>query len=121
MSFTKEQIAVVIHEANRAIQKVMGQPIDPPWEEADWRQKSTLESIEAMERGEVDFEEQHERWLTERTDEGWAYGPVKDADKKTSPLLLSWDNLPEQEKAKNYVRLAIYQVMRQTAPKELSA
>ena len=41
---------------------------------------------------------EHERWLTERMAMGWTYGPMRDAQKKTSPYLVPYDELDEQAK-----------------------
>ena len=40
----------------------------------------------------------HDVWAAGRISEGWTYGEVKDADKKTTPLLIPYDELPESEK-----------------------
>lgn len=44
----------------------------------------------------------HDVWACGRISEGWVYGEVKDPDKKTTPLLVPYDVLPESEK--NYDR-----------------
>jgi hypothetical protein len=44
---------------------------------------------------------EHERWCQGRIQDGWVYGLEKDADKKTNPDLVEWDDLPEEEKEKN--------------------
>ncbi len=40
----------------------------------------------------------HDVWAKGRMSEGWVYGTVKDADKKTTPLLVPYKDLPESEK-----------------------
>lgn len=40
----------------------------------------------------------HDVWAVGRMAEGWTYGPVKDAEKKTTPLLVPYRELPESEK-----------------------
>lgn len=40
----------------------------------------------------------HDVWAAGRISEGWTYGPVKDPDKKTTPMLIPYDELPESEK-----------------------
>lgn len=40
----------------------------------------------------------HDVWAKWRMDEGWVYGEVKDAEKKVSPCLIPYDELPESEK-----------------------
>lgn len=44
-------------------------------------------------------EREHERFVRERRREGWTYAPPpKDPDRKTSPWLVSWADLPEEIK-----------------------
>ena len=40
----------------------------------------------------------HDVWAVGRISEGWTYGEKKDAEKKTTPLLIPYDELPESEK-----------------------
>ena len=40
----------------------------------------------------------HDVWAQGRISEGWTYGPVKDAQRKVTPLLVPYDQLPESEK-----------------------
>lgn len=40
----------------------------------------------------------HEVWSVGRMAEGWTYGEVKDLEKKTTPQLVSYSELPEEEK-----------------------
>lgn len=47
------------------------------------------ELVEALARKE------HENWMTERRDNGWKYGPQKDAARKLSPYLVPYEELPE--------------------------
>ena len=41
----------------------------------------------------------HDVWAVGRISEGWTYGKVKDAERKETPLLVSYEELPESEKA----------------------
>jgi len=41
---------------------------------------------------------EHEAWVKERTDFGWIYGVVKSTEKKISPYLVPYDDLPEEIK-----------------------
>ena len=40
----------------------------------------------------------HDVWAVGRISEGWTYGEIKDAEKKTTPLLVPYSELPESEK-----------------------
>jgi hypothetical protein len=45
---------------------------------------------------------EHRRWLNERRNEGWTYAPgPKNLSRKTSPVLLEWEELPEDIKQYN--------------------
>ncbi len=50
------------------------------------------EEVEALARVE------HDRWVAERLADGWTFAPVKDADAKTSPYLVPYDELTEEIK-----------------------
>ena len=49
---------------------------------------------------------EHERWMAARQQDGWRPGPRKDADAKTHPCLVPYDQLPpdDQEKDRHAVR-----------------
>ncbi len=40
----------------------------------------------------------HEVWAAARIAQGWTYGPVRDDDKKQTPCLVPYADLPEVEK-----------------------
>lgn len=40
----------------------------------------------------------HDVWAVGRIAEGWAYGTVKDLEKKTTPQMVAYNDLPESEK-----------------------
>jgi hypothetical protein len=105
-----EKIAPVVHEAIRQWQKANGQPVSPPWEEATWERESTMEAV-ALALTNPTPGQQHEKWLEERTAQGWVWGAVKDTEKKTNPALVPFDELPEVEKAKDYLVIGIVQAL----------
>lgn len=41
----------------------------------------------------------HEVWSKNRMSEGWVYGPVRDDEKRETPCLVPYEELPEEEKA----------------------
>ncbi len=49
----------------------------------------TPDEVEVMARLE------HERWMAERTRQGWHLGPQRDPKAKTTPYLVDWEQLPE--------------------------
>ena len=52
----------------------------------------------------------HDVWSAGRMAEGWTYGKKKDAEKKTTPLLIPYSELPESEKA--YDRNTAFETLR---------
>lgn len=48
---------------------------------------------------------EHERWCRERRAEGWSAGPTRDDERKVTPFLVDWDQLPEE--VKDYDRNAV--------------
>lgn len=41
---------------------------------------------------------EHDRWVNERTTNGWVYGKVKDVDRRMSPYIAPWEDIPENIK-----------------------
>ena len=52
----------------------------------------------------------HDVWSAGRMAERWIYGEKKDAEKKTTPLLIPYSELPESEKA--YDRNTAFETLR---------
>jgi len=53
---------------------------------------------ELMELSEEISRNVHEVWSKGRIDDGWTYAEEMDEDKKTHPLLVPYEELPESEK-----------------------
>jgi RyR domain len=49
----------------------------------------------------------HDSWLEQKRAEGWAYGPVKDPEAKLHPCFVPYDDLPAEQKAKDYIYSAV--------------
>lgn len=63
-------------------------------------------------------EMEHGRWSAERITDGWVWGERKDIEKKASPYLLSWGQLPDE--IKNYDRQAVRNIPQLLANEELA-
>ncbi len=44
---------------------------------------------------------EHRRWLRERQRAGWSYGAAKDVERRLSPYLVPWEELPDRAKEWN--------------------
>ena len=60
--------------------------------------KDVILSDEINELAELIAKNVHEVWAEQRVNEGWVYGPVKDSVLKTTPCLVAYEDLPENEK-----------------------
>jgi hypothetical protein len=60
-------------------------------------------SVDALADEEVLLLAQHEhlRWMKDREARGWTYGEIRDDEKKLHPLLISWEELPAEERQKD--------------------
>lgn len=104
-----DQIAEVAHETNRAYCATIGDNSQPAWKYApEWQRTSALKGvafhIAQHVKGVVPSPSaSHDSWLDEKIRDGWKYGPVKDADKKEHPCFVSYDELPVEQKMKDYL------------------
>lgn len=105
---TEAMIARICHEANRVIQDVQNDPaISPHWEDAPgWQQQSAIEGVHKAIDGATP-EQLHESWCEFKTNDGWVYGEVKDAEAKTHPCLVPYAELPPEQRLKDHVFKAI--------------
>lgn len=110
---TVEDIARVVHEANSALQAVIGEPVNPRWDDApDYQRWSSIEGVRDALTG-LSADEHHEAWAHALQREGWTWGPVKDPQAKTHPLLVPFEDLPPLQQAKDRLFLAIVAALRE--------
>ena len=104
-----EQIAHVVHEANRAYCLELGDTSQPPWSEApDWQKESAINGIRAVLNGTANSpEKQHQNWMDEKIAAGWKYGPVKAPEKKEHPCLVPYADLLLEQQIKDHLFRAI--------------
>lgn len=102
-------IARTVHEAMRGWVMAHGQKPTPPWLRAEkWMRESTKESVSfAINNPNAPHSAQHDQWMEQKKRDGWVYGQVKDADAKTHPMLVAYDDLPEFEKKKDAIVKAL--------------
>lgn len=98
---TPEKIAEVVHEANRALQRINGEIVNFPWESTSQELRdSSISGVLGVQNGNTP-EQSHEGWMRERTENGWVYGPVKNFALKTHPDLVPYADLPPEQKVKD--------------------
>lgn len=106
-------IARVCHEANRAYCQALGDNSQPAWEDApEWQRSSAINGVQFhLANPDAGPSHSHDEWLKEKAATGWKYGPVKDPEKKEHPCFVPYDQLPAEQKAKDYIFRAIVHAM----------
>ena len=121
----KEIIAAACHSAWYAYTVLGFKEEGEPWSTiAQWQKDSLYNAIEFWDT----FTEKvpvgglawlrtnlpvlsHDNWTKHKLSEGWIYGPVKDANKKTHPCLVPYTALPAAQQLKDSVVVETYLAM----------
>lgn len=106
---TIEEIAKVCHEANKAYCELNGDQSQKSWEETEqWQRDSAIKGVEfKLANPDAPDSAQHDAWSADKIADGWVYGELKDAVKKTHPCLVDFDELPEFQQKKDTLFSAI--------------
>lgn len=113
MLVSEENIARICHEVNRAACAAFGDHSQPAWSDApDWQRESAITGVRfTIANPDAQPSESHESWLAEKVRTGWRYGPVKDAEKREHPCFVPYDELPPEQKLKDYLFQAVVRSM----------
>ena len=103
------RIARACHEANRALCASFGDHSQLPWDQAEqWQRDSAIAGVKfRLENPDAGDDCQHSAWMKDKIDNGWKYGPVKDAERKEHPCIVPFEQLPSEQKAKDAIFSAI--------------
>jgi hypothetical protein len=104
-----EQIAKICHEVNRAYCSATGDNSQPSWDEApSWQKESAVNGVMFhMSNPDSQPHHSHESWMKEKIETGWKYGPVKDTEKKEHPCMVPYDELPIEQRVKDYLFISV--------------
>lgn len=106
---TPDQIARVCHNVNRAACAAYGDNSQVAWEDApDWQKDSAILGVHfTIDNPDAPPAASHESWLRQKEADGWKYGAVKDAEKKEHPCFVPYDQLPVEQRLKDYLFQAV--------------
>lgn len=109
-----EIIAMMCHEANRTYCKTLGDHSQPLWSEAPgWQTDSAKTGVRFhIENREAGTSDSHDSWMKQKVDEGWVYGETKDPEAKTHPCIVPYEELPLEQRMKDFIFRGIVHAMR---------
>jgi hypothetical protein len=115
------EIARICHEVNREYCRAIGDDSQVAWDNApEWQRRSAVKGVRfIIENDSAPASSSHDSWLREKQAEGWVYGPVKDPDLKQHPCCVPYEQLPVEQKAKDYIFGAIVRSIRSTEGERL--
>lgn len=102
-------IAKVCHQANKAWCQSNGDDSQKDWDAAEeWQRDSAIKGVEfRLNNPGAGKDAQHNAWMEDKVEAGWIYGEVKDAEAKTHPCIVPFDQLPEFQQKKDALFCAI--------------
>lgn len=109
-----EKIAMVAHSANKAWCEANGDFTQKDWgDAAQWQRDSAIKGVEfRLANPDAGEDAQHNAWMKDKTDAGWVYGEEKNADAKTHPCIVPFDQLPEFQQKKDKLFCAIVDALK---------
>ena len=102
-----EACARAAHEATRAYCRALGDDSHQPWSDSpDWQRDSCRAGVAGAIAGNTP-EQSHASWFALKQDQGWKWGPAKDAEHKEHPAMLPYAQLPPEQRAKDDIYIAV--------------
>jgi hypothetical protein len=116
---TTTDIARVAHEVNKSYCESIGDHSQKSWEEAEgWQKQSAIKGVQfALENPDAPPSAQHDSWTADKVKDGWVYGPVKNPDTKEHPCLVPYEELPLEQRTKDYLFQAVVKSLKENIRK----
>lgn len=114
--FGVEDIARIVVNTNADYSNALGEQI-AYWDETSTEVKnSIIRGVISALRYDPTPEQNHQNFLDDRMKDGWTYGPEKNVELKQHPDLLPFEQLPTDQKAKNFIFLSLVKSLRSKLP-----
>lgn len=106
-------VAGIAHENNRTYCAAIGDHSQLPWEQApEWQKLSALKGVaHILNNPNAGPGDSHRSWLAEKEADGWVFGEVKDAEAKTHPCMVPFDQLPPEQQMKDHLFVGIVRTL----------
>lgn len=107
-------IAQVAHAINAAYCMSLGDTSVPAWEDAGEQHQLSIQAGVQMHLDNPDAtpEDSHAAWLADKVAQGWVYGEAKDTEAKTHPCFRPYEELPPEQKSKDYLFRAVVHALK---------
>jgi hypothetical protein len=102
-------VAHICHEANRVYCLSLGDHSQPFFTDApEWQRESAKSGVRFhLANPNAGPEGSHENWMRDKLADGWVYGETKDPEAKTHPCMVPYNELPEEQRVKDSLFVAI--------------
>lgn len=113
-------IAAVAHAVNAAYCLSLGDASQAEWADApEWQKQSAVNGVQMhLANPDATPEQSHASWLAQKVADGWTYGEVKDETAKTHPCCRPYDELPPEQKTKDYLFRAVVHALNPIVPED---
>lgn len=113
--------ATICHQVNKAWCEANGDTSQKDWSEAEqWQRDSAIKGVEfRLNNPKAGKDAQHNAWMQDKINDGWVYGEKKDAEAKTHPCILPFDQLPEFQQKKDALFCAVVDALKDKPEAEL--
>jgi hypothetical protein len=112
-----ENIAKVCHEVNKVFCESLGDYSQKSWDDLNsFDRESAVKGVQFAIENAPDAGRLHDAWIKRKTEAGWVHGTFKDPEKKTHPSLVPFNQLPEYEKTKDKLFLAVVKSLQAISP-----
>jgi hypothetical protein len=106
--YTDEEIARVIHASNAELQRIQDDPVPSlPWDSESAELRAGVIANVRNARDGMTPRLLHEMWVRDKQEHGWKLGPEKDSEAKTHPCMVPYQELPDYQRDKNRLFVAI--------------
>jgi len=97
------------HEVGRAYCEHIGDPVNPPWDDAAEEQKASMVEgvLSLVKHPDATPAQMHTLWMAHKMADGWSYSETKDAEAKAHPCLVPYSKLSPEQKFKDALFQAV--------------